>query len=302
MTIRLMSGSITDNDSVKFGLPVAGTVISITGTLTNLTSLVFFIKKREKTIGDKLLMLLNTLDLLLSLSATVQTVCWSHFIHTLHYRGLDRENVLLYVLRVMTVLYFLLIDGTAYITCLVSVYRAISIIFPFYQIQGKLLVIVGITVFSVIKSFQVALFLAAFKNGQNYWLSHSRIAVSLLVFLTVVLATAVALNKLTRKTALQGITESVSRRNRKATWTAIILSALFLVFNSIFLGVTWNIFENPKSMMLDIYVQTLSFFGFFLAIPLNSSVNPIVYLTRKSDMRHFFVESLSNIRSMINCN
>ena len=289
-----MSGLIKDNDSVKFGLPVAGTVISITGILTNLTSLVFFIKKKEKTIGDKLLMLLNVLDLLLSLSATVQTACWSSFIQT----EFDRE--LWYVLRVMTVLYFLLIDGTAYVTCLVSVYRAISITFPFYQIQGKLLVIVGITVFSVIKSFQITLFLAALINWENYGVSYARIAVSLLVFLVVVLATAVALNKLTRKTALQGIIESVSRRNRKATWTVIILSALFLVFNSIFLGVTWNIFVNPRSMISDIYVQTLSFFGFFLAIPLNSSINPIVYLTRKSDMRHFFVESLRNLRSIIN--
>ena len=206
-----MSGLIKDNDSVKFGLPVAGTVISITGILTNLTSLVFFIKKKEKTIGDKLLMLLNGLDLLLSISATVQTTCWSSFIQT----GFDRE--LWYVLRVMMVLYFLLIDGTAYVTCLVSVYRAISITFPFYHIQGKLLVIVGITVFSVIKSFQIALFLAALINWENYGVSYARIAVSLLVFLVVVLATAVALNKLTRKTALQGITESVSRRNRKAT-------------------------------------------------------------------------------------
>ena len=288
-----LSSSITD--SMKFGLPVAGTVISILGTLTNLTSLVFFIKKREKTIGDKLLMLLNILDLLLSISATVQTAILSSLIQTEFDGALD-------IFGVMMVPYTLLIDGTAYVTCLISVYRAISITFPFYQIKGKLLVIVGTIVFSVIQFFQIAPFLPFHINRKIYVESnYARITVSLLVILTVVFATAVAVYNLTRKTALQGITESVSRRNRKATWTAIILSALFLVFNAIFLCATWNIFLNPRSMFLDISVQTLTFFGLFLAIPLNSSINPIVYLTRKSDMRHFFVESSRNIRSMINC-
>ena len=57
-------------DSLKFEVPVASAVLSIFGTLANSASLAYFIKKEEKGIGDKLLMLLNSIDLLLCITAT----------------------------------------------------------------------------------------------------------------------------------------------------------------------------------------------------------------------------------------
>ena len=73
---------IEENKSVKLVLPVTCTALAIVGTLANGTSLVYFIKKKDKTIGDKLLMLLNLLDLLLCIIATVLTVGWSYYLHT----------------------------------------------------------------------------------------------------------------------------------------------------------------------------------------------------------------------------
>ena len=55
-------------------------------------------------------------------------------------------------MAVIAVLYILLIDGTAFVTCLLSVTRAIGIVFPFYHIRGKLLVILGIVVFAMMLS------------------------------------------------------------------------------------------------------------------------------------------------------
>ena len=241
------------------------------GTLANLTSLLYFIKKKDKTIGDKLLMLLNSLDLLLCFIATIETAILSYL------QGGKDRGVITYATLAIAIPYFLLIDGTAYVTCLLSVTRAIGIVSPFYQIRGRLLVILGIIVFVVIEVLQLGFF----------WLHYPRLLVSLMVLFTVLCVTILAVYKLTRAD-LQGATENVSRNNRKATWTVVILSSLFLVFNSILLGVTWFIFANPRSVLFELQSQPLTFFGLFIAIPLNSSINPIVYLTRRSDMRQFF--------------
>ena len=284
---RTVIGIISSEDSnsmeqyintVRFGLPAVSTTLCVIGTFANLTSLIYFVKKKDKTIGDKLLMLLNSVDLLLCICATVL----SAFLSYVEGGGnvLDIEVPFL----VITVLHYLLIDGTAYVTCLLSVTRAIGIVSPFYQIRGKLLVILGITVFVMIELLQTPTIVGI----RGIFSPGPRLVISPLVMLTVLCATIVAVYKLTRAD-LQGATENVSRNNRKATWTVVILSALFLVFNSILLGVMWQFLVMWR--FVNHGTATLFYFLYFLAIPLNSTINPIVYLTRKSDMRQFFIKN-----------
>ena len=268
-------------DSLKFGLPVASTTLCVVGTFANITSLVYFIKKKEKTTGDKLLMLLNTVDLLLCFIATVETACISYLAG-----GYDDAKYFYLPIILISVLYLLLIDGTAYVTCLLSVTRAIGIVHPFYRLRGKLFVVLGIIVFIVIEFVQLVLLLAGLIIHTAFYLTYGRLLISLLVMLIVLCATILAVYKLT-KADLQGATENVSRNNRKATWTVVILSVLFLVFNSIVFGVTLYFFAIRLSVVNEARVYSLMFYGLFLAIPLNSSINPIVYLTRRSDMRHY---------------
>ena len=273
-------------DTRQFGLPAVSTALCVIGTFANLTSLAYFIKKKDKTLGDKLLMLLNSVDLLLCICATLLSAITSY---------LDgHENTapedLGFVIMAITVLYLLLIDGTAYVTCLLSVTRAIGIVSPFYQIRGKLLVILGIIVFVVSELSQLPVLLGTddIDGIDNRLLAYSRLAMPLMVLFTVLCATILAVYKLTRAD-LQGATENVSRNNRKATWTVVILSALFLVFNSILLGVMFQHFIRKD--FDDYGIVTLIRTAFFLVIPLNSSLNPIVYLTRISDMRQFFIQN-----------
>ena len=291
---RTVIGIISSEDSnsmeqyintVRFGLPAVSTTLCVIGTFANLTSLIYFVKKKDKTIGDKLLMLLNSVDLLLCICATVL----SAFLSYVEGGGnvLDIEVPFL----VITVLHYLLIDGTAYVTCLLSVTRAIGIVSPFYQIRGKLLVILGISVFVVIEVFQHPLTLLAVFLSKD-WL-YARPMISLLVMLTVLCATILAVYKLTRAD-LQGATENVSRNNRKATWTVVILSALFLVFNSILL-VAMCLTLNKTRASFDTGALTFAAFAHFLAIPLNSSINPIVYLTRMNNMRQFFIRNFQKL-------
>ena len=287
-------------NSLRFGLPVASTTLCVVGTLANITSLVYFIKKKEKTTGDKLLMLLNSVDLLLCFTATVETACLSYVVG-----GHGDGGYFLLPMMLIAIFYLLLIDGTAYVTCLLSVTRAIGIVHPFYQLRGKLFVVLGIIVFVVIELLQLALLLVGLGINRVIYLTYFRLLISLLVMLIVLCATILAVYKLT-KADLQGATENVSRNNRKATWTVVILSVLFLVFNTIVFGVTLYFFANFRNVIYQARLYSLVFYGLFLAIPLNSSINPIVYLTRRSDMRqylkqrsqkfysHFRRETLSN--------
>ena len=215
-------------DSLKFGYPAVSVVLGITGTLANAASLTYFIKKEEKGIGDKLLMLLNSIDLLLCITATIVTC----LISTLFILENVGESLIIYVtLLLCTMIYLLLVDGTAFVTCLLSVARSISIAFPFYQIKGKLLVKVGIVVFVMMMLIGIGSI-----NSINRVMI-SRIVISSLMILVVVSATVVAVYKLTRED-LQGAAGRVDTNNRKATWTVVILSTLFFVFNSILLGAT----------------------------------------------------------------
>ena len=283
-------------NSIKFGLPVASTALCLVGTLANLISLVYFMKKNAKTLGDKMLMSLNCVDLILCICATVEAACMSYY-HLSNANG----GYMLIIMICIALFYILLIDGTAYITCLLSVTRAIGIASPFYQIKGKLLVILGITVFVMIEFIQIIFLLGTADSESFGAFENVRLLVSILIMLTVVFGTIVAVYKL-MKDDLPGAAERVNRNNRRATWTVVILSVLFLVFNSILLGVTMNIFVNTDKIQEDESILTLSFFCLFLAIPLNSAINPIVYITRRSDMRQFFVQNSRKFSSRIHGN
>ena len=313
-------------DSLKFGYPAVSVVLGITGTLANAASLTYFIKKQEKGIGDKLLMLLNSIDLLLCITATTVTC----FMLTLILKDVDQPDIYYndnnleymsiaesYTLYLLCGIYILLLDGTAFVTCLLSVTRGICIAFPFYQIKGKLLVKVGIVVFVMMVLSGIGSI-----NSINRVMI-SRIVISSLMILVVVSATVVAVYKLTRED-LQGAAGMMVTNNRKATWTVVILSTLFFVFNSILLGATVVLFDyfTALIMLLDTMGNTqnytehdiehytaviakseftivFAYFGLFLAIPFNSAMNPIVYLVRKSDMRQFFSERLPKLPNVM---
>ena len=250
-------------------------------------------------------MLLNFIDLLLCMCATTTTIFISYQV------GSEKDRNLFTVTIVLSVVYIILIDGTAYITCVLSVTRAISIALPFCRIKTKCLVMISILVFLMMEfSWLLGTLITNYLSPSGCsedGLSHcmkseyliTRIVMTSAVLLVVVSATLVTVYKLTRKDLL-GTAESASKNNIKATWTVVILSALFFVFNSILLGVTvtaLHYISDPHELDHDqqTILYSLVFFGAFFAIPLNSTLNPIVYLVRKSDMRQFFHLSLQRL-------
>ena len=235
------------------------------GTMTNVASLIYFIKKGKRSLGDKLITVLNCVDLFLCITAAALSFS---MLFTPWY------------MPILLVAYFCVVDGTSYTTCLLSVTRAIGIASPFYKIRGKLLVALGVTLFIVMElvASLAPLFASDFYND----MAKGRIAITLLIMLIVLCATVVTVYKLTRNDISEG-TEGAARNNKKATWTVVILSTLFIVFNSIYIGTTAHLFINYVY-----YVSPWYRFGTLVAIPLNSAINPIVYIVRRSDMRAFF--------------
>ena len=265
-------------------LPVC-IVLGFLGTVANVASLVYFIKKGKKSIGDKLLMLLNSMDLLICFMAAILSF------------------MMLFDLSIFFVMivYLLVLDGTSYVTCLLSVTRAIGISNPFYKIRGKLLVIVGILVYIAMElSTHVIPILIVALTGRGDFIQNevirAKIVMTSIIILVVLCSTVVSVYKLTRKDISEG-TEGTTGNNKKATWTVVILSTLFVVFNVIVIALSIiNISEYEKETKSTI-ATNLQYLGVLLLAPLNSTINPIIYFIRRSDMREFFAQSFGKMCS-----
>ncbi|KAL5267728.1 hypothetical protein ACHWQZ_G004689 [Mnemiopsis leidyi] len=259
------------SESTKLGMLPVTTVLSALGTIANLTSLIYFIKKGKKSIGDKLLMLLNCIDLVVCFMATIIT--FMILIRT--------DNGISVDVFFMLIIYLLVVDGTSYVTCLLSVTRAIGIASPFYKIRGKLLVIAGIGTFIVmeIASHLIPMFIES-GNGVIPDILRGRMVMTSIIILLGLCATLVTAYKLTRKEIPEG-TEGAARNNKKATWTVVILSTLFFIFNSIVIflsALASQETEGSDTITKSPGAVELLYAGIFLAIPLNSTLNPVVYL------------------------
>ena len=165
---------------------------------------------------------------------------------------------------------------------------------PFYHIRGKLLVVVGSAVFIMMELITITAAMATlfFKTNPKeidiiIEFLRARVLVTTVMILVVLCATLVSVYKLTRGQGHD--TGEIGVNNRKAAWTVVILSSLFFVFNCIFVGVVILCAQHFILKAFDgiEYAILLAFSGTFIAIPFNSSINPIVYLIRRSDMRQF---------------
>ena len=82
----------------------------------------------------------------------------------------------------------------------------------------------------------------------------------------------------------------ISRVNQRATITVLILSVLFCVLNITFMVVLGCNVSHQCSLPDN---SLLGWFSFWIAIPLNSCLNPCVYFIRKQEMRSYLRRRLS---------
>ena len=123
-------------DSAK---TVIATSIVVCGTFTNALSLSYFIRRENKGIGTRLLMLLNSLDLFVCVSGIVDAL--------LLFYGIADDSIPSIIIRK---LYISSVEATSFATCLLSVTRTIILCQPFYRLRGKAIILATVTFVSYV--------------------------------------------------------------------------------------------------------------------------------------------------------
>ena len=97
---------------------------------------------------------------------------------------------------------------------------------------------------------------------------------------------------------IRELTSTVETSFKYVTKTVIILSLLFLVFNSVMIGTTFAscFIHDHECGTSDTLAE---FIGIWLVLPLNSMLNPVVYIVRNKRMRRYFRRSAKDFKKRI---
>ena len=221
-------------------------------------------------------MLLNSLDLMVCVTGSIQlgmmVVYWE-------IPGIAHET--------FNSLYFVFLEATGFATCLLSVTRCLSLCVPFYKVKREFVVLSGLIFIGYTVVREVVL--VRIVKRETY-LEKELLKIHIGMLLAEVgLMILVALMANTISVMKIALQPDVVKRSRsrsagvRATVTVLILSGFFCFLNTFFLvtEVLYFYFRVRFSQSVLIY------FGIFYAVPLNSVMNPLIYLLRKREMRQF---------------
>ena len=197
-------------------------------------------------------------------------------------------------------LYFVFLETTGFATCLLSAARCISLYAPFYRVKGHYIAFAATFVISYTLLREMVLARAV--DRRTYYVTglslvHMGILQSeiglMIVVVLVLNVSSMTMLLMKSKRAAQSRKNSVH-----ATITVAILSFFYCVLHSCYLitGILYFFYGynlNNGSWFL--------YFGIFYAAPLNSAINPFIYLLRKKDMnrylKHFAKTTVGSIAS-----
>ena len=283
-------------------------VIAVTGILTNSLSLSYFLIKEKEGLTSRMFILLNVFDLLLSVVGSVSGVV------LILDPGNDCEGGKFLAKTILRHLFITIIHATTWATVLICTTRAVKVCAPFYRIKVRRL-LVATVIYSV---YRVLLF--AFRTiTQSYpplredsefqtIVLRANLSEGILVtnsILLVVIGTTIALSTVLLKVG-GSIPEQNLERNKRAAVTVIILSVVMFICNiptQILITIKWI---NPNANVWGVTCENSDDNDYeqanalsILLLPLNSALNPIIYFSRKEDMRSYFKNRLSAMRATI---
>ena len=243
-------------------------VQGVGGTISNALSLSYFLKKDRATLASKLMILLNSIDLLVCISALVYIAAIAV---TFFSNVFGDGYVMVYLLH----WFYFLVTATAFATCLLSVTRTISLVSPFYEIRKKALAF-SIIIYGMNLVFsRFVLPLLNFKVANIYMIVEMS-----LIILIVIISLIISVVKLQ---------SGGNNLANSATITIIIISGFFCAVNIAYLAsmiintfksAIWNN-QPPRSVSFAFEYAT------FVGIPFNSTINPIIYFIRKKQIRDY---------------
>ena len=267
---------------------VPSAVINLGGTASNIFSLYFFIHTNNGSLGTRLLMLLNTLDLCVCLTALFSFA--GQYFHEIN-QCWD------YLSASLNVLYGVFLECTGFVTCLLSLCRTICMCFPFYNINKRAVAIstVVFVLTTVLREggARVSYYVLIAANSTDilyfYMDASSSLAVANLSLMIVIVAVSTVVSVVKLTVTSEKYNERSAENIKKATVTVVILSILFCIFNIFYIIITGYMisvsFADGKN-------ATVYYLALWFAIPLNSACNPFVYLSRKPDMRAFAMKTM----------
>ena len=194
-------------------------------------------------------------------------------------------------------------EGTAYATCLLNVTRAIAMWKPYYQINVKAIVIataIFVSYVSVKYAVDLAINLSYPENskvvGYMFYSDLGLVIFSLfLMILVIIISNIITIIHLSKSKLGDKRKANV---NKNATVTILILSVLFCLLNVVYVVVGvielhGNIHGSRPSYYP--YYGYFADFACFLAVPLNSALNPAVYILRNRGMKTYVLSLPSSM-------
>ena len=263
-------------------------LVGASGISANLISLSYFIKRCKKGVSRRLFILLNVFDLLVCVSE-VLTLAFYHCENP-DYCG---DNTLSY--RIGFTVMDLSIESTGFATCLLGVTRVISVCFPFFQMNEKALhltkaAFIGQEIFRALLRFYF--FYVESPKLHFYKDFDNAVMIVLLTLFILVNTTSSILLSWKLLTDIKAKDDShnnqdLTRRKKiRATVTVLIVSGFFLFFNTLFgIALYLEIFVGIDEVTTKVYVFLI--LVVWLAMPLNSALNPLIFFSRKREMRDF---------------
>ena len=278
---------------------ICSALVAILGTFTNTLSLSYFISNPEKRDLDFLLMLLNGFDLVVCISAFLVGAFYQIDLNIFNYENLP----LRYAMNISIDLFTAAIQCTGFATCILSSTRLILFWNPFLQINKLAIKIaVGIYVaFMIIITITINI-LGYIVYKDNYatlpivgWWSQVLDSANLFLLLVLVfLCSVVTLILLAKK---NHDTTPGDTAFRDAATTVTILSVLFCVLNSLYIIAPLMCITTPEKLMSCEIDGTREWLMTWIALPLNSALNPIIYFSRSGNMRLYLRKTVGKITS-----
>ena len=271
---------------------VSSGLIGTLGTVTHSISLSYFIRRCEKGVSRRIFIFLNAFDLIVCVSE-VLALAFFHCENP-YFCGYGKPAFVV----AFTVLDFS-IETTAFLTCILGVTRVISVCFPFYQLNKNALNIakamfVGQEIFRA--TLGIYFFYVDSPQRRLYKNFDNAMMISLLTLFILVNTTSTVIlswKLLTDVKVDSNDNQDVARRNKlRATVTVLIVSGFFLFLNIFFCTALFlETFAVKHGVTTEVNVFVNS--ALWLAIPLNSAANPLIFFLRKREMRDY-VRQLPN--------
>ena len=245
------------------------------GAITNILSLSYFLKKDRKSLASKLMILLNTTDALVCISALIVLILLVMYVV---------GELPLHIFLVTAPWFQLLVGATAFSTVLLSITRTISLLRPFYEINQKVIALSIALYWIYVLLIYFPLYTPISESVVDVY---SMCELSLFI-LIVATCSVICIVKLRSERNMP----NTDKTRRRATVTILIISVLFCVVNTAYLSgmiysqliqraVADGSVENVGEMFITILYTV------FVGVPLNSTINPLIYFARKKEMRAY---------------